>query len=171
MLMFFLPFIFFLSILFTRLTHPLSVGIILLIQVTLVALASGLSSSSFWFSYILFLIFLGGMLVLFIYVASLASNEIFKVSPLSVIANLTLMFLLSTTMTLIDPLLSPAATPIQHHFLEMKDQMDLSSMSTHALYNFPTMTLTLFVVFYLLLTLIVVVSVTSVSFGPLRTSK
>jgi hypothetical protein len=35
---------------------------------------------SFWFSYILFITIIGGILVLFIYIAKLASNEIFSPS-------------------------------------------------------------------------------------------
>ena len=49
-------------------------GLTLLIQTILVSIISGLITKTFWFSYILFLVFLGGILVLFIYVTSLASN-------------------------------------------------------------------------------------------------
>merc|ERR1712221_33590 len=103
-LLFFYPLITALSLFFTRLSHPLAIGLALLSQTILICLITGLSSSSFWFSYILFLIFLGGMLVLFIYVTSLASNEIFKPSIVSII---TIMVLSSTGLLflLLDPIL------------------------------------------------------------------
>nr|YP_007317348.1 NADH dehydrogenase subunit 6 [Scyllarides latus]AGA56125.1 NADH dehydrogenase subunit 6 [Scyllarides latus] len=171
MLMIFLPLIFFMSILFMQLSHPLSAGITLLIQTSLVALASGLISSSFWFSYVLFLIFLGGMLVLFIYVASLASNEAFKVS-------LTLsMLILSITLTVsfflffLDPIISHNNPLLNTATLFLSNQFQSTPFSIYQIYNFPATTLTLFVILYLLLTLIVVVKITAVSFGPLRFSK
>ena len=67
-------------IIFIQIIHPLAIGLISLIQSLLICLITGLISKRFWFSYILFLIFLGGILVLFIYVTSLASNEIFTIS-------------------------------------------------------------------------------------------
>jgi NADH-ubiquinone oxidoreductase chain 6 len=60
-------------------------GLVLLIQTLIVALLTGVLASSFWFSYILFLVFLGGMLVLFIYVTRLASNEMFSISAKSLL--------------------------------------------------------------------------------------
>nr|YP_009233073.1 NADH dehydrogenase subunit 6 [Engaewa walpolea]AMA98216.1 NADH dehydrogenase subunit 6 [Engaewa walpolea] len=79
-LYFILPMIFSISLLFARLTHPLAMGIILLTQTLVVCILSGEFNPCFWFSYILFLIFMGAMLILFIYVASLASNEPFKIN-------------------------------------------------------------------------------------------
>jgi len=68
------------SSIFSTIKHPLAMGLILLIQTIFICLLRGLLIKSFWFSYILFLIFIGGILVLFIYVTSLASNEIFSFS-------------------------------------------------------------------------------------------
>jgi NADH-ubiquinone oxidoreductase chain 6 len=65
--------------------HPLAVGIILLIQTIITCLIRGLINKRFWFQYILFMEFVGGMLVLFIYVTRLASNEIFSLSTKTII--------------------------------------------------------------------------------------
>nr|YP_009170139.1 NADH dehydrogenase subunit 6 [Panulirus cygnus]ALE28930.1 NADH dehydrogenase subunit 6 [Panulirus cygnus] len=121
--------------------------------------------------YILFLIFLGGMLVLFIYVASLASNESFKLSLFLTAMILLGSFSLSALFMFLDPLFSIQPVSVQHSFFSAKDIPDLSSISTHFIYNFPTMGLTLVVILYLLFTLIVVVEMTSVFSGPLRLSK
>nr|YP_009975994.1 NADH dehydrogenase subunit 6 [Scyllarides haanii]QNK05438.1 NADH dehydrogenase subunit 6 [Scyllarides haanii] len=171
MLMIFLPLIFSLSILFIQLSHPLSAGITLLIQTSLVALASGLVSSSFWFSYILFLIFLGGMLVLFIYVASLASNEAFKVSLTLSTFILSITLTVSFSILLLDPIITLNNSLFDTTALFASHQNQSTPFSVYQIYNFPASTLTLFVILYLLFTLIVVVKITAVSFGPLRFSK
>nr|YP_009865005.1 NADH dehydrogenase subunit 6 [Linuparus trigonus]QKE42643.1 NADH dehydrogenase subunit 6 [Linuparus trigonus] len=171
MLMTFFPLIFFMSLLFTRLVHPLSAGMVLLIQTILVSLTTGLVAPSFWFSYILFLIFLGGMLVLFIYVASLASNESFSVSLISGCAILFSSILMALILATMDPFFSPWPITPQHNFFSMFTQPTFTSSLTCLIYNQPTLLLTSFVILYLLLTLIVVVFVTSIFFGPLRFSK
>jgi NADH-ubiquinone oxidoreductase chain 6 len=59
----------------------------------LVALFSSLFISSFWYSYILILVFLGGMLILFIYVASIASNEVLNLRRKTLYLSTPLVFL------------------------------------------------------------------------------
>lgn len=153
---------------FTRLLHPLAIGLILLIQTVIICVTAGLSINSFWFSYILFLIFLGGILVLFIYVASLASNETFRFSSTILMLALPTL-LLSGLLIFIDPLL--VNMPIS---ISQSSAITEMSSSTPALlrtiYNNTTINLTLFIVLYLLLTLIAVVKITNTFFGPLRLS-
>lgn len=60
---------------FLILSHPLAIGLTLIFQTALAATAAGALAGTFWFSYILVLIFLGGILILFIYVSALAPNE------------------------------------------------------------------------------------------------
>nr|YP_009104691.1 NADH dehydrogenase subunit 6 [Damithrax spinosissimus]AIT75858.1 NADH dehydrogenase subunit 6 [Damithrax spinosissimus] len=165
MTLFIIPFIISFSFLFTRLFHPLSLGLVLLIQTILISLNTGISTYSFWFSYILFLIFLGGMLVLFIYVASLASNEFFKFSLslfLFFIFFLTLtalIFLISDSIFLTTPNSTPPSNPVLH-----TSTMFIISW----IYSPSLMKTTLFIIFYLLFTLIVVVKITNLFKGPLR---
>jgi len=168
-LIIFYPLIIATSLLFLRLSHPLAIGLGLLFQTILICCTTGLSNSSFWFSYILFLIFLGGILVLFIYVTSLASNEIFK--PSILIAIVFLIFtLVGVIFNLLDPILLPQPLILKAPSYINTDlySTDLSLIST--IYNPTTMNLTIFIVFYLLLTLIVVVKITDTFFGPLRLS-
>nr|DAA06218.1 TPA_exp: truncated NADH dehydrogenase subunit 6 [Drosophila persimilis] len=90
------------SIIFLNMIHPLAMGLTLLIQTIFICLISGLMTKSFWYSYILFLIFLGGMLVLFIYVTSLASNEMFNLSISSTLFSTSILFILFFMSFLID---------------------------------------------------------------------
>jgi len=123
---------------------------------------------SFWFSYILFLVFLGGILVLFIYVTSLASNEIFNFSFNLILIIIFILLIIFFFSLLIDN--------IEITFLNNFDIFNFSklilnkenSISIHKLYNFPTNLITLILINYLFFTLIVVVKITNFYYGPLR---
>jgi NADH-ubiquinone oxidoreductase chain 6 len=154
--------------LFITINHPLAIGLILLCQTLLISLITGLWASSFWFSYILFLVFLGGMLVLFIYVTSLASNEIFSISSTTLIGLLRFIFVWGSISLLNDPLnwLGPnASDQLCEHSLIFNQEI---SNLLIKLYSTPTHLLTLLLVIYLFLTLIAVVTITNIFDGPLR---
>nr|YP_010147620.1 NADH dehydrogenase subunit 6 [Epiphragma mediale]QQV67806.1 NADH dehydrogenase subunit 6 [Epiphragma mediale] len=161
---------FIISILFLMTKHPLAMGITLLAQTFLMCLISSSLSKTSWFSYILFLIFLGGMLVLFIYVTALASNEMFSLSMSLALFSISFISISLMIMFLTDSM-------ILSNFL---NNMEMNSLSTimnfmeediinlNKLYNFPTNMMTLLLINYLFLTLIVVVKITENSTGPLR---
>lgn len=65
---------------FINLNHPIRLGLVLIFHTLLIRAITGLAGGNFWFSYVLFLVFLGGVLVLFIYITRLASNEQFTVN-------------------------------------------------------------------------------------------
>uniref|UniRef100_UPI0030035005 NADH dehydrogenase subunit 6 n=1 Tax=Etisus laevimanus TaxID=1606861 RepID=UPI0030035005 len=167
MTLFIIPVILTLSFLFTRLTHPLSLGITLLLQTVFLSLTVGINTYSFWFSYILFMIFLGGMLVLFIYVASLASNEIFYFSLMTFLTYSTMVFLLFLTFLFIDPLISSTLSSLPTSSV---NSLSSTPLIVSWIYNSPSMSFTLFIVIYLLLTLVVVVKIINLFKGPLRLS-
>lgn len=162
--------LFIFRIIFTQIIHPLAIGLILLIQTLLICLITGLLAKSFWFSYILFLIFLGGILVLFIYVTSLASNEIFSLSIkltltslLFIIINLLIFYFIDKT-TINIFINNNEIIPIT----EMSSYFIENSLSLNKLYNYPTNLITILLINYLLITLIAVVKITKLFYGPLR---
>nr|YP_010586235.1 NADH dehydrogenase subunit 6 [Himalopsyche eos]UZZ43997.1 NADH dehydrogenase subunit 6 [Himalopsyche eos] len=67
-----------LSMFLILMINPLSMGILMLTQTLILSIIIAMKSQSSWFSYILFLTFLGGLLILFIYTASFSSNETFN---------------------------------------------------------------------------------------------
>nr|YP_009499537.1 NADH dehydrogenase subunit 6 [Aegosoma sinicum]ASL05651.1 NADH dehydrogenase subunit 6 [Aegosoma sinicum] len=154
-----------LSIFFLSISHPLSFGLVLLLQTMVVSLITGLMSFNFWFSYILFLIMVGGMLILFIYMTSIASNEKFKFSfKLFIVFILFLVSLLALAMLdysfpnqflLTYDLVSQDKTPLNYNSMT-------KFINTPASFN-----LTMIIV-YLLITLIMVVKITNIQYGPLR---
>nr|YP_010757383.1 NADH dehydrogenase subunit 6 [Nephropsis grandis]WEU77726.1 NADH dehydrogenase subunit 6 [Nephropsis grandis] len=169
MLFFSLPVILASSILFTRLSHPLSMGLCLLTQTAVISVTAGLNNNSFWFSYILFLIFLGAMLVLFIYVASLASNEPLVFSATS----LTFILSFSATLILLALIKDPIYVSPDINILVSSVPLDALSADTNSslvstVYKPLTVPLTLFMVLYLLLTLIIIVKIVNLYSSPLR---
>nr|YP_010454714.1 NADH dehydrogenase subunit 6 [Epeorus montanus]QZZ23890.1 NADH dehydrogenase subunit 6 [Epeorus montanus] len=153
---------------FITMSHPLAMGLILLCQTLLISLVTGLLAPSFWFSYILFLVFLGGMLVLFIYVTSLASNEMFSISAQTMILGFLFVFFVLCVSYFNDPSLWTLS-----NFSDQAQLVDWTSPQPTLnllikLYNHPTHLLTLLLVLYLFLTLVAVVTVTQIFEGPLR---
>nr|QLY89458.1 NADH dehydrogenase subunit 6 [Pseudocollinella humida] len=162
--------LFIFSIIFTQMIHPLAMGLMLLIQTLLICLMTGLIAKSFWFSYILFLIFLGGMLVLFIYVTSLASNEMFTMSTKLMIMSFIFLMISMFIFYFMDKNLinmffnnneMESITNSVTYLME-------NSLSLNKLYNYPTNLITILLMNYLLITLIAVVKITKLFYGPLR---
>nr|QXT44359.1 NADH dehydrogenase subunit 6 [Aderitotermes cavator] len=148
------------SIMFTQMKHPLAMGMMLLMQTTMVCIISGTMYSSFWFSYILFMIMIGGMLVLFMYMTSLASNEMFSPSNKMMLAS----------SVLIPPMMYMMPNVTNNKEMHMHNTMMETEIltSTTVMYNQIMGTMTTLLVLYMLMTLIVVVNIINVSKGPLR---
>nr|AQP28602.1 NADH dehydrogenase subunit 6 [Hospitalitermes sp. A TB-2017] len=148
------------SLMFTQMKHPMAMGLMLLTQTIMVCLISGTMYKSFWFSYILFMIMIGGMLVLFMYMTSLASNEMFSPSnKMLMIASITLPILMYTM-----------PTPTNNKEMNTHNTMTENEITTTTtvMYNQMMGMMTTMLVIYMLLTLIVVVNIINVSKGPLR---
>nr|ASS30660.1 NADH dehydrogenase subunit 6 [Gastroptychus investigatoris] len=164
----FFPLILSFSMLFLTLTHPLSIGCVLLIQTILVSITVGLVNKTFWFSYILVLIFLGGMLILFIYVASLASNEKFNFNMQYFIGHCIFSMFLMLCCLVVDNFLISNKMIYSMNMMKTDIKFDMNLYQISYIYNFNALSFTLFIIFYLLLTLLVVVKIMNISSKPLR---
>nr|ACA61256.1 NADH dehydrogenase subunit 6 [Gastrimargus marmoratus] len=158
-----------LSIIFLFLNHPLSMGLILFLQAISMCLISGYMSLSFWFSYVLLLIYLGGMLVLFMYMASIASNEMFKIKFNKIILIIYFMIMLSAMMYMTDKMMftemiKNTETMNMKHSINFKEM----SISLMKLYNNPTIIITIMMMIYLFIALLAVVKITNINQGPMR---
>nr|YP_009561406.1 NADH dehydrogenase subunit 6 [Zophobas atratus]QAT19106.1 NADH dehydrogenase subunit 6 [Zophobas atratus] len=150
-----------LTSIFIMMKHPLSMGSILLLQTITISLTTGFMNQNMWFSYILFLIMIGGMLILFMYMTSIASNEKFKtnlkilmiITPLPIIAWLT---------SYINKLL------ISNNELLIFNQKTEFMLTINKFINFPLSMILLFMMFYLLLALIATVKITNFKQGSIR---
>nr|QZQ52559.1 NADH dehydrogenase subunit 6 [Calliteara horishanella] len=152
--------------------NPLSMGLMILYQTLLTCLLSGMLIKTYWFSYILFLVFLGGLLVMFIYVTSIASNELFYPS-----LNMKIYFLMFLFFTMI---YFYNQNFMLMNFTNNSDMINLfnyenlfinyNKINLNKLYNNHTFLIMIMLIIYLLITLIAVVKITNIFFGPLRSS-
>nr|YP_009487781.1 NADH dehydrogenase subunit 6 [Anopheles arthuri]AWB98638.1 NADH dehydrogenase subunit 6 [Anopheles arthuri] len=158
------------SFIFMQMKHPLSMGLMLLIQTFLTCLITSIYVKTFWFSYVLFLIFLGGMLILFIYVTSLSSNEMFSMSFSLTMISLIIFYIFTMLFFIIDKsLIEQFITNMEMEKLSnMNNLINENILSLNKMYNFPANLITLLLINYLFLTLLVTVKITKKFYGPLR---
>nr|YP_009740937.1 NADH dehydrogenase subunit 6 [Filchnerella tenggerensis]QID03951.1 NADH dehydrogenase subunit 6 [Filchnerella tenggerensis] len=158
-----------LNINFIKLNHPMSMMMFIIIQTLLIGLTAGTLMESFWLSYILFLTFLGGMLVLFIYITSIASNEMFQLKSISVILTGIMWLILTISLILLDKslyidLLKNSDTSLITNNMNFQEM----TMSLNKIYNNPTFMITMMMMIYLFLALLAVVKITNINQGPIR---
>nr|YP_010166644.1 NADH dehydrogenase subunit 6 [Iberoporus pluto]QRV62735.1 NADH dehydrogenase subunit 6 [Iberoporus pluto] len=161
---------FYMTLIFLYLNHPLSMGLILLIQTLIISLITSTYSYSFWFSYILFIIMIGGMLILLMYMTSLASNEKFKFSTLLLYMMIYLIAIMLLMYMLFDNFLMNMLLK-NSNLLEIFNKQffkDENINSLWMMYNNPNNMITMILINYLFLTLIAVVKITKFNNGPLR---
>nr|YP_011009655.1 NADH dehydrogenase subunit 6 [Hygia lativentris]WPV77647.1 NADH dehydrogenase subunit 6 [Hygia lativentris] len=145
---------------FMWLNHPVSMGLIIIMQTLMVALIVGLHLSSFFFSYIIMIIMISGMLVLFIYMASMASNE---------------KFYMSMKMMILSVMIILMGIFMQTNYMNNEMKLVLTSISTeklslHMLFN-KMKYITMLMVSYLLFTMMTISFIVNISEGPLRMYK
>nr|YP_010988533.1 NADH dehydrogenase subunit 6 [Medeopteryx incisura]WOR80677.1 NADH dehydrogenase subunit 6 [Medeopteryx incisura] len=153
------------TIMFMFISHPLSMGMILLIQTLLISMWTGSMSMNFWYSYILFIVMVGGMLILFIYMTSVASNEKFSFSKINmfIIATMSLIIIMSM---LTDPIYN-VINSMNSDLLMLKNLISFK-LSLNKFIMYPMMMMSLTLIIYLLITLIAVSKITNIQSGPLR---
>nr|YP_009567881.1 NADH dehydrogenase subunit 6 [Sitona obsoletus]QBF03817.1 NADH dehydrogenase subunit 6 [Sitona obsoletus] len=153
------------SMIFVFLNHPLSFGLILLLQTITTAMSCSILNFDSWFSYILFLIMIGGMLVLFIYMTSVASDEKFKFSNKIFCMFSFIWLVLSLTLMFSDNFLSMMDT---FYYDLINQSMYNIDLSKNKYMNYPSVLIIMLMILYLLITLIAIVKITKFKAGPLR---
>nr|YP_010878905.1 NADH dehydrogenase subunit 6 [Sambus kanssuensis]WHE42544.1 NADH dehydrogenase subunit 6 [Sambus kanssuensis] len=143
------------SIMFLFTKHPMSMGFNLLMQTLFISLITGILSINFWYSYMLFIVMVGGMLVLFIYMTCVASNEKFSMPKMTITVLIIGMVNIITYKSNLTSLVS-----------EMK--ISQWNQSLVKFFLFPQGTISLLMMIYLFLALIAVVKITKIEMGPLR---
>uniref|UniRef100_UPI0030FF3CEE NADH dehydrogenase subunit 6 n=1 Tax=Vescelia pieli TaxID=2526987 RepID=UPI0030FF3CEE len=152
---------------FILMNHPLAMTMTIVSQTMLICLTMSFFSHSMWFSYLLFLIFLGGMLILFIYMTSLASNEMFQLPSKTTI----MLLMLTSTILIFNYKYLFMFTSFSKQDSITSNFPILTSELPHNLihlYNMPFLLITIMIMIYLLLTLIIAVNITQIQEGPLR---
>lgn len=114
-----------------------------------------------WFSLLLFILFLSGIIIIFIYVCSLASNEThfysFNLAYLIIALTVYGVFNNETSKLMVTRSLLISETD--------------RSILIHKVYSFSVYMFIVLLITYLLVTLIVIVKISTVREGPVRTKK
>nr|QSJ61353.1 NADH dehydrogenase subunit 6 [Olidiana ritcheriina] len=135
--------------------NPMQMGMMLLMQTMLTTMMINKIMASSWFSLITFIMMIGGLLILFIYMSSIASNEKimmkFNLTLITIITLMPLDEMLTSQMNYTEKLISST------------ENMALSKM-----YNQKTLYMSMFMIMYLLLAMIMVSKMIKIYKGPLR---
>nr|YP_009142413.1 NADH dehydrogenase subunit 6 [Trilophidia annulata]AKH04356.1 NADH dehydrogenase subunit 6 [Trilophidia annulata]QOL00787.1 NADH dehydrogenase subunit 6 [Trilophidia annulata] len=154
---------------FIKLNHPMSMMMMIIAQTIMIGMMTGMMMESFWLSYILFITFLGGMLVLFIYITSIASNEMFKLKSININLTMITIMILMMIMYMTDKvMLMEMFKNSETTILKMKMNFQEMTMSLTKLYNNPTVIITMTMMIYLFIALLAVVKITNINQGPIR---
>nr|UGN61378.1 NADH dehydrogenase subunit 6 [Typhlocybinae gen. 1 sp. 2 BY-2021a] len=137
--------------------NPMALGATLLMQTTLIVMMMNKMLNSSWFAMITFMMMIGGLLIMFMYMSSIASNEKFMIN-----INMTLMIIIMLTVQ--DELM------IINQMNEDQEMMKPNEMnfSMTKIYNNKSMMLTIMLALYLLLTMISITKIVKHNKGPLR---
>nr|WEL32849.1 NADH dehydrogenase subunit 6 [Sinomastax longicornea] len=155
------------NFMFTMSTHPMMMMMTILMQTLMICTISGMIMESFWLSYLMFLIMLGGMMVLFMYITSIASNEMLKFNKNFTIIIMMLMlmtFMITTDKYMTMTEMNNSETYMLNQMINIKE----TSESMKSLYNQPTYIMSLMMMVYLLFTMIVVIKIINIKQGPIR---
>nr|YP_009740742.1 NADH dehydrogenase subunit 6 [Calliptamus barbarus]QID03717.1 NADH dehydrogenase subunit 6 [Calliptamus barbarus] len=154
---------------FIKLSHPMSMMLFIILQTFLVGLMTGTMMESFWLSYILFLTFLGGMLVLFIYITSIASNEMFQPKSITMIFTFMMWMIIMFMLIIMDKtMFMDQFKNTETMNIDNSINYQEMTMSLEKLYNNPTFIITMMMMIYLFLALLAVVKITNINQGPIR---
>jgi NADH-ubiquinone oxidoreductase chain 6 len=105
----------------------------------------------------MFLIYLGGLIVLFIYISRLAYNEKFKILNNEVVSQLIIVTIIVT----------PTIFLFIENNLIKENKLEINDF-VFKIYSASSTILTSLTIIYLIITLIVVVKITTQFYGPLR---
>lgn len=146
-----------LRIFLTGRRNPIIIIILILAQTLIICLIIWFYIKSAWLSFTLFLIFLGGIIVLFVYATRLAPNEKFNLTPNKILNQR--IIIASVVLTILINLTYTAKQTIRN-----------ISLTEHlsSIFAAPLTPLILIIITYLLITLIVVVEIANKKEGPLR---
>nr|WRK21528.1 NADH dehydrogenase subunit 6 [Tartessus sp.] len=137
--------------------NPMSMGITLIIYTLIVTMMMNKIMLTSWFSMITFLMMIGGLMIIFMYMSSISSNEKFKV-------NIKLMVAMIVVMTINEEMMLN---------LQINEKQELmmfpqEQMSMMKLYSKKSLLVMIMLVSFLLMTMISVTKIVMHFKGPLR---
>jgi len=133
------------------LVHPISLGLVLIFYSLLIGIARIIIRAP-WFFYLLVLVFLGGVIILIIYIRTLAANEKFRI-PSSFRILILIFIMIGTSLTILD--------------YNYRNKTSFNINMVMNLYEYSNGRLSIFLITYLLITMVCVVKLVKFEKGPL----
>nr|QPK42064.1 NADH dehydrogenase subunit 6 [Falconius longicornis] len=149
---------------FMSMKQPMSLIIIILMQTTLTIAMMNKLTQSPWFSYLLMIIFIGGMMVLFVYITGISPNEKNKnnfTTAITMTMTITTIMTPFTKTELIFKMTKQLFMKIYHQ--PVNTYLYLTMMLNMQMYP-----LYIMMMMYLFITLIAVNKIINLNMGPLR---
>nr|YP_010827544.1 NADH dehydrogenase subunit 6 [Sinocentrus brevicornis]WFD60963.1 NADH dehydrogenase subunit 6 [Sinocentrus brevicornis] len=154
----FMKIIMYFSAISVSMKTPMSMGMMLLMQTLLsISLMNTMNISS-WIPMITFLTMIGGLLIIFMYMSSITSNEKFKMNTKMLLP----LILMAITM-------EEMMNEFQNQEMQYMNMISDKMMSMTKMYN-KSMMMTLMVILYMLLTMLIVNKIVKMFEGPLRSN-
>nr|CDR49922.1 NADH-ubiquinone oxidoreductase chain 6 [Xenophyes cascus] len=157
------------STLFLFTAHPLVMGMVIMMQTLLTCLMINLINQSNWIAFMVFLLIMGGLLILFLYIISIAPNEMNQNSPLT--TSKTLVIIAAITFIVMTTQMWD-----MKHFNEMCSNSPLIQMKLSEsplfmkLFDHSMSSMVILLMLILFLNLCIMISLVSIESGPLRLS-
>nr|QLY89938.1 NADH dehydrogenase subunit 6 [Brachycentrus maculatus] len=148
-----------------KMSHPLMITIMMIIQTSLMTLIIGMMSQTFWMSYIMFLTFIGGLLILFIYISSMTSNKILNFNKMNLIYMIILLSLFYFYMNNIMHFINMETMKMNNFSLMMNFENNLFMSN---FYNQNEMYFTILMMIYLFIMLIISMKIINLKYSPMR---
>nr|YP_010586092.1 NADH dehydrogenase subunit 6 [Ceraclea indistincta]UZZ43828.1 NADH dehydrogenase subunit 6 [Ceraclea indistincta] len=142
-------------------SSPMMMMMMMILQIINMSIIIGLINKSFWYSYILFLIIIGGLMVLFIYMTSLISNNIYKF-------NMKKMIFISMILMLMILILIIKYNPNINNIIPIQFMNNLNNNTLMKIYNNYSMMMIFLMMNYLFFALLVSTKIINLFYGPLR---
>nr|WMH03439.1 NADH dehydrogenase subunit 6 [Cacopsylla picta]WMH03452.1 NADH dehydrogenase subunit 6 [Cacopsylla picta] len=139
-------------------SHPISFGIILLFQTATISICSRILTQSSWIPLTLFLVMIGGLMILFLYITSICSNKKIKFTK----PNFLQIVFIVLTVTFLQNFLTIFYSS---EYLTMKDLHNMEFIKLFLPLNTFSSN---FMFLYLLIMLIIMIEILSLNKGPMR---
>nr|AXI98866.1 NADH dehydrogenase subunit 6 [Pseudoniphargus salinus] len=154
------------SVVFLLTISPLFMSLLIILQTITLAIIINMITMTSWFSFMLVMIYLSGMMIIFIYVSSMASNELFFPNNY-LLAPLFIIFTIVMALTSNYMLDTPSDYMNELNLILTK----ITIFKTMKMYSKTLFIMTILLILYLLLAMIMVSKNSSFSYGPLRSFK
>nr|YP_010937780.1 NADH dehydrogenase subunit 6 [Ossuaria sichuanensis]WKW96227.1 NADH dehydrogenase subunit 6 [Ossuaria sichuanensis] len=139
------------------LKNPMSMGFALMLMTMFLIMFLNLMMTSSWFMMITFLMMIGGLLIIFSYMSSMASNEKFNFK-------INLIMIMTILLIMIDEMNFDYQINENEQIFKTSDKQ----LALIKIFNLKSMSMTLMLVLYLFITMVSVTKIVKHHKGPLR---